>query len=37
MAQTYAFATFSTHSARKGTTFFLNHKRLHIEKCKNML
>ena len=31
------FATFSTYSARKGTTFFSIHKRLHTKKTQNML
>ena len=31
------FATFSTYSARKGTTFFSIHKRLHAKKTQNML
>jgi predicted membrane chloride channel (bestrophin family) len=37
MAQTYAFTTFSTYSARKGTIFFSIHKRLHTKKTQNML
>jgi hypothetical protein len=37
MVKISIYTTILTHSACKGTTFFLFHKRLHPKKTQNML